>query len=44
LCVGLLLAGPGLVVSILTKCPSTWPAHFAAVTTAALHSFLHQQG
>jgi hypothetical protein len=28
----------------ITKCPSTWPAHFAAVTTAALHSFLHQQG
>jgi HSP90 family molecular chaperone len=28
----------------ITKCLSTWPAHFAAVTTAALHSFLHQQG
>jgi hypothetical protein len=28
----------------ITKCPSTWPAHFAAVTTTALHSFLHQQG
>jgi hypothetical protein len=28
----------------ITKCPSTWPAHFAAVTTAALNSFLHQQG
>jgi hypothetical protein len=27
----------------ITKCPSTWPAHFAAVTTATLHSFLHQQ-
>ena len=25
----------------ITKCPSTWPAHFAAVTT---HSFLHQRG
>jgi hypothetical protein len=25
----------------VTKCPSTWPAHFTAVTT---HSFLHKQG
>jgi hypothetical protein len=25
----------------ITKCPSTWPAHFAAVTT---HSFLRQRG
>jgi hypothetical protein len=25
----------------ITKCPSTWPAHFAAVTT---HSFLRKQG
>jgi hypothetical protein len=24
----------------ITKCPSTWPAHFAAVTT---HSFLCQR-
>jgi hypothetical protein len=23
----------------IPKCPSTWPAHFAAVTT---HSFLHK--